>query len=167
MRRFLITLCCLLGLTGCATTTDFKVVYSGLNFYIPDQVVAVGSAGGDDNFLGFKYSKRPGERFIAFSKENGLGTGGCDYPTFFQQVLKLTDSKTCELSAVASFRTVFDVGSRSGVWRDGKHEVYYFPGDNGKIFAFLVLDDQNIVRIDSDFLDTKAMKAVLAEQLKR
>ncbi len=166
MRRFLLTVCCLLVLTSCATTSTLKVSYSGLNFYIPEHVVAVGSAGGEDNFLGFKYSRRPGDQFIAFTRESGLGTGGCDYPTFFQQVLKLSTSKTCEISAVESFRKVFDVGSTSGVWRGGEHEVYYFPGDNGKIFAFLLLDDQHIVKIDSDFLDTKAMKAVLVEQLK-
>lgn len=165
MRHFLLATCCLVVLSGCATSKDVKVSYSGLNFHIPSNVVAVGSAGGDDNFLGFKYSRKPGEQFIAFTRESGFGTGRCDYPAFFQQVLELADSGACEISAVESFRKVFDVSDASGVWQAGQHQAYYFPADDGKIFVFLVLDGRTVVKIDSDFLDKKGMKAVLADQL--
>ncbi|WP_205624602.1 hypothetical protein [Marinobacter nanhaiticus] len=165
MRRFLLAMSCLLIFSGCATRSDVEASYSGLNFHIPSNVVAVGSAGGDDNFLGFKYSTKPGEQFIAFTKEGSFGTGGCDYPSFFRQVLKLEDSGACDISAVESFRKVFDVSDASGVWQAGQHDAYYFPADDGKIFVFLVLDGRTVVKIDSDFLDEKGMKAVLSDQL--
>lgn len=165
MGRCLTTLLSLLVLSGCATSADLTVSYSGITFHIPGNVVAVGSAGGDDNFLGFKYSKETGERYIAFTRESGIGTGGCDYTTFFREVLALTDGNNCESSAVESFRTVFDVGNDADVWEGDQHDVYYFPGDDGKVFAFLVLGDDRVVKIDSDSLDENSLRGILRNQL--
>lgn len=164
MARLLLVSVFVLVLSGCATSSNVRISYSGLDFYIPSEIVAIGSAGGEDNFLGFKYSPTPGERFIAFTKEGVFGTGGCDYPAFFQQVLMVSDTNDCEQSAVESFRQVFKVGSESGVWSEGEYDVYFFPGDQ-KVFVFLVLDDKTVIKIDSDFLDKEGMRSVLADQV--
>lgn len=164
MVRFLLVWVSILVLSGCATSKDVRISYSGLDFYVPGEIVAIGSAGGEDNFLGLKYSPTPGKRFIAFTKEGIYGTGGCDYPAFFQQVLMESDTNDCEQSAVESFRQVFKVGHESGVWSEGGYDVYFFPGDQ-KVFVFLVLDDKTVIKIDSDFLDTEGMRAVLADQI--
>ncbi|MEQ5836233.1 hypothetical protein [Marinobacter sp. NFXS9] len=168
MIRFLLTAICALALNGCATTGSadrVKVVYSGLNFYIPTGVVAVGSVGGEQGFLAFKYSTTPGEQFVAFSDESGIDNGGCGYSAFFQQVLELSDKSTCDQDAVNSFRIVFDVGSQSGVWQGDQYQAYYFPGDDQKFFVFLVLDDSKAIKIDTDFLDKEQMRAIVAEQV--
>ncbi|MAA65550.1 MAG: hypothetical protein CL581_12315 [Alteromonadaceae bacterium] len=165
MIRFLLTATCTLALTGCATNNNVKVVYSGLTFHIPPSVVAVGSTGGDQHFLGFKYSPTPGEKFVGFSKENDIGNGGCGYSAFFKQVLQLSNTNNCDQAAVKSFHIVFNVGSQSGAWPSDQYEAYYFPGKDKKTFVFLVLDDNNAIKIDSDFLDKESMRAVVSEYL--
>lgn len=164
MRRSLLILLIVFSLSGCATHNEIKVVYSGLNFYIPGGPEAIGSAGGKDNFLGFKYSKEPGQRFIAFLVERDIELGQCGYPAFFEEVLSQSDPKNCNQQAVESFRIVFDV-DQGGVWPGESYNAYYFPGDERKLFVFLVLDEQTAIKIDSNFLDKKQMRAVLADQL--
>lgn len=61
-----------------AEINDFRFVYHGLKFYIPDAPKSVGFLGTDSDTIIFKYGDNPGEKLIGFSIENKMKTGGCE-----------------------------------------------------------------------------------------
>ncbi len=44
-----------------AVNSSIELVYSGMKFRVPGDHVVIGSMGGNDNFLVFRYSNEPGK----------------------------------------------------------------------------------------------------------
>ena len=166
MKRLTITLLIIL-LGGCAaseTPAPIRLVYSGLDYQIPPNPVALGSMGGEENLLAASYSEEVAQDYLAFTRETSLVTGGCSYPEFVETVQRKTDEQTCSADALAAFRHVFMEDARYGVWPGNAHDHYYFETKQGS-FVFTVLGEDELVKVDSDFLGAEELREVIEPQL--
>lgn len=146
-----------------AESNDFKFVYHGLKFYIPDAPKSAGFLGTENDTVIFKYGNNPGEKLIGFSIENKMETGGCEPAPFFNEALG-KENTGCEELAVKSFRHVFVDDRESGVWPGENHDFYYFISDNkSTIFFTSGSPETKIIKVDSNFLTKKQIKRVFKE----
>jgi hypothetical protein len=150
--------------TACAQTDQtITAVYSGMKFQVPDAPVIFGALGQSNDILLIKYSHTPGERYISFSTENSLDTGGCEMGDFFEVVLEQNSENGCEKSAVESFQSVFVEGTSSGVWQGEERDYYNFLSDKERSFVFFSSESGQLVKLESDFLEAPDFQTLLGD----
>lgn len=165
MKKFalLLTLA-ITSVTACAQSDQaITAVFSGMKFQVPGAPVIVGALGQSNDILLIKYSNSPGERYISFSAENSLDTGGCEVGTFFEAILEKSSEGECEKSAVESFQSVFVKGTRSGAWKGEDRDYYYFLSDSERSFVFFRSQAGHLVKLESDFLEARDFRALLGD----
>lgn len=148
------------------SNVNVQLVYSGFDFLIPPGQSAVGSNGGEDNFLVFRYGEQKGKRYLAFTDmSNDLSIKyGCEAIDFFSEVFESNGNEKCNRNELVNFKKVFLLGAEIGVWKGGDATAYYTIGDS-QSFVFL-FGNNRIIKIDTDFLTEGALKSVLAESMK-
>ncbi|MCK7550993.1 hypothetical protein [Marinobacter goseongensis] len=164
MKKFalLLTLA-ITSVTACAQADQvITAVFSGMKFQVPGAPVIIGALGQSNDILLIKFSNNPGERYISFSAENSLDTGGCEVGTFFEAILEKSSEGECEKSAVESFQSVFVKGTRSGAWK-GEDRYYYFLSDSERSFVFFRSQAGHLVKLESDFLEARDFRALLGD----
>jgi hypothetical protein len=148
-----------------AESNDFKFVYHGLNFYIPEAPKSAGFLGTENDTIVIKYGDNPGENLIGFSAENEMKTGGCEPEDFFKETLGEIKAG-CDELAVGTFRRVFVDDRDTGVWSGEKYNFYYFIGDKKTTIFFASGEPSTkILKVDSNFLTKNLMKRVFKEYL--
>lgn len=162
-RKALFLFIAFLSSIASAESNDFKFVYHGLNFYIPDAPKSAGFLGTESDTIIFKYGDNPGEKLIGFSVENKMETGGCEPVPFFNEVLG-KENTGCDELAVQSFRHVFVEDREAGVWSSKSRDFYYFISDKkSTIFFASGTPETKIIKVDSNFLTRKQIKQVFKE----
>ena len=144
-----------------ASGKSFKLSYSGINVSIPAGQKAIGSAGGEGNFLVFKFSEKAGKKYLAFTditKDNSIKYG-CDTNIFFSVLYKESANNTCNVEELAAYEHVFLKDTDHGIWVTGSIKAYYMVG---KTQSFVFLFSKNkIIKIDSDFLSKDQLKNII------
>lgn len=163
----------MLFLTACATldtgrnkdSSYMNVMYSGLMFKIPADPLVVAYLGGESDILTFEYSKEPG-KYIGYTTDHDLTTGGCDPAIFFQKALSGEASKSDCNGEITSFNQVFSRGRETGTW-SGTNQTFYYFISSGKrsSFVFFVSDDGTIKKMESDFLKKSDFRKSLSNYL--
>jgi hypothetical protein len=152
------------SLSACAQTDQYiTAAYAGMKFEVPGSPVIVGSLGVNNDILLIKYSDTIGKRYITFGTENTLETGGCGWSDFFEATLSGTDNHSCAQASVASFRNVFVKGSDAGTWKIEGRAYYYFLSDSESSFVFFQSGNDNVIKLESDFLDSDGFRRVLGD----
>lgn len=150
------------AISACAQTNpNITAAYAGMKFQVPGSPVIVGSLGVNNDILLIKYSNNIGERYISFGTENTFETGGCEWSDFFEATLSDTAKYNCSPASVASFRHVFIEGAETGVWKIAGKAYYYFLSDSDSSFVFFESSDGNLIKLESDFLDSDGFRQVL------
>ncbi|NVD36753.1 hypothetical protein [Marinobacter lutaoensis] len=152
------------ALSACAQTDQYiTATYSGMKFQVPESPVIVGSLGANNDILLIKYSNNVGERYISFGTENTLDTGGCGWPDFFEATLSANQDYGCDRASVESFKSVFVRGADTGIWKVSDRVYYYFLSDQEPSFVFFQSDKGNLIKLESDFLDSDGFRRVLGD----
>lgn len=165
MKKFalLLTLA-ITSVTACAQSDQtITAVFSGMKFQVPSAPVIIGALGQSNDILLIKYSNDPGKRYISFSAEDSLDTGGCEVGAFFEAVLEKSSEGECEKSAVESFQSVFVEGTGLGVWEGEDRNYYYFLSDSERSFVFFSSQAGHLVKLESDFLEARDFRALLGD----
>jgi len=146
------------------TNSDIKLIYSGLHFKIPKDNIAIGSNGGKDNFLVFKYSDQPQKKYIAFSKmlrEPGVKYN-CELSIFIKDAFLKKNDSVCNHNELDSFNKVFLANTDNGVW-EGKGTTLYYTISSKDIFLFIVDPHGTVIKIDTDFVDKNGLKRIVSD----
>ncbi|WP_231363034.1 hypothetical protein [Thioalkalivibrio sp. ALR17-21] len=145
-----------------ATSGDqLTLSYSGQQYLLPPNPVAIGSAGGKDNVLIIKYSEKSGKDYISLSRGGDLETGACSYPDFFRSTLDSQAEDSCANSAIDAFRRIFVADAETDVWEVSGHLHYYFRTADHGTFVFSVIDDHAIIVINTDFMEEQELRHAL------
>lgn len=148
-----------------ADSRNFKFVYQGLDFYIPEAPKSAGFLGTSSGTIIFKYGDEPGENLIGFSVEKDMETGGCEPVSFFKEVVGLAKTG-CDELAVESFRRVFVDDREVGTWSGDNHDFFYFIGNKKSTIFFASGDPETrILKVDTNFLTKNLIKQVFNEHL--
>ena len=152
------------SLSAYAQTDQYiTAAYAGMKFQVPGSPVVVGSLGVNNDILLIKYSDTIGKRWISFGTENTLETGGCGWSDFFEATVSDTAKHSCSQASVASFRHVFVEGAETGVWKIEGKAHYYFLSDSDSSFVFFESNNGNLIKLESDFLDSDGFRRVLGD----
>lgn len=155
----------LASLSACAqTSSDITAAYSGMKFQVPGSPVIVGSLGASNDILLIKYSDTVGKRYISFGTENSLDTGGCGWNEFFEEALSEKDSYVCDGASVQSFKSVFVEDADAGTWQTADRTYYHFLSDQNPSFVFFQSSNGNLIKLESDFLDSEGFRKVLGDK---
>lgn len=155
----------LLPLSLSASEKDFRIVYGGLDFYIPKNPNVVGYLGTDSEILIAKYSEEPGKDIVGFSLDKEVNTGGCKPEVFLKSFLSKNESE-CDPEALDSFRYVFMKDRESGVWSSGNKEIFYFIGsEKSTVFLIGKRSDNSMYKIESNFLSKEEIKDIFSSYL--
>lgn len=154
----------LVSLFACAQTAPhITAAYAGMKFQVPGSPVIVGSLGANNDILLIKYSDIVGKRYISFGTENTLETGGCEWSDFFEATLSQQEAHGCGRASVESFRSVFVQGANAGIWKIADRAYYYFLSDQGASFVFFQSNNGNLIKLESDFLDSDGFRQMLSD----
>jgi len=157
----LLTLSCL-ALPACGQTDQqITAAYAGLKFQVPASPVIIASLGAENGILLIKYSDTVGKKYITFNTENSLETGGCEWSDFFEATLSEEEAHGCDQASLESFKSVFVQDTDSGVWKVGNRAYYYFLSDQDTSFVFFETDNGNLIKLESDFLDSGGFRRTL------
>lgn len=152
------------SLSACAQTDQFiTAAYGGMKFQVPESPVIVGSLGADNDILLVKYSDTIGKQYISFGTENILETGGCGWSDFFEATLSEKKTHGCGRASVESFQKVFVQGGDSGIWKIADKVYYHFLSHQGASFVFFESNNGNLIKLESDFLDSDGFRRVLGD----
>ncbi|MCL7943632.1 hypothetical protein [Marinobacter sp. ATCH36] len=152
------------SLSACAQTNQYiTAAYAGMKFQVPRSPVIVGSLGVNNDILLIKYSDIIGKRYISFGTENTLETGGCGWSNFFEATLSEKDNHSCAQASVASFKNVFVKGADAGAWKIEGQAYYYFLSDSNSSFVFFQSGNGNLIKLESDFLDSDGFRRMLGD----
>ena len=152
------------SLSACAQTDQYiTAAYAGMKFQVPESPVIVGSLGMNNDILLIKYSETIGKRYISFATENSLDTGGCGWTDFFEATLSNAPNHSCSQASVASLRHVFVEGTDTGSWKIEGDAYYYFLSDSDSSFVFFESNNGNLIKLESDFLDSHGFRRVLGD----
>ncbi|UQG54975.1 hypothetical protein MIH18_18350 [Marinobacter sp. M3C] len=152
------------SLSACAQTDQFiTAAYDGMKFQVPESPVIVGSLGANNDILLVKYSHTIGKQYISFGTENILETGGCGWSDFFEATLSENKAHSCDQASVESFQSVFVQGGDSGTWKIADKVYYHFLSDQGASFVFFQSNNGNLIKLESDFLDSDGFRRVLGD----
>lgn len=155
----------LASLSACAqTNSDLTAAYSGMKFQVPGSPVIVGSLGANNDILLIKYSDTVGKQYISFGTENSLDSGGCDWPEFFEETLSEKESYDCDEASVESFKSVFVEDADAGAWSAPERTYYHFLSDQKSSFVFFQSSNGNLIKLESDFLDSEGFRRVLGDK---
>ncbi|EMP56299.1 hypothetical protein MSNKSG1_10508 [Marinobacter santoriniensis NKSG1] len=144
------------------TVPDITAAYAGMKFRVPGSPLIVGSIGANNDILLIKYSDSVGKRYISFSTENTLEAGDCGWTEFFEATLSAKEIYGCDRASVESFKSVFVQGTDSGTWKIANRAYYYFLSAQDPSFVFFQSKDGNLIKLESDFLDSDGFRAILA-----
>lgn len=162
---FILLLTLFLTFSLSASESDLRIVYGGLDFFIPNNPVLIGYLGTDSEILIAKYSDEPGKDIIGFSLDKEVNTGGCRPEVFFRSVLNANEAE-CNTDAVESFRYVFMKSRDSGAWSGGDKEFFYFIGsDKSTVFMIEEKSDNKTYKIESNFLNKERIKGIFSSYL--
>jgi hypothetical protein len=145
---------------------DVPLVYSGFKFNIPKDHVAVGSTGGKDNFLVFKYNSQPVKNYIAFSKmipEPNINYN-CELDIFIKDAFLNNKDTKCNLTELNSFRKVFLNDKDKGIWKKNGLMLYYTVSKKDA-FLFVIDTHGTVIKVDSDFIDKAGLKKIASDLL--
>lgn len=140
--------------------------YSGFQFNVPSGAEAIGSTGGNDNFLVIRYGPDKGKKYLAFTNmthDESLEYG-CAPAKFYAVVFSADEEAGCNEEQVSYFRRIFLSDDESSVW-NGLDAVVYYTGASGIKYLFLVKGGSRLIKIDSDFLSEKELKKVVSVYL--
>jgi len=152
------------SLSACAQTDPYiTAAYSGMKFQVPGSPVIVGSIGANHDILLIKYSDTVGKRYISFGTENTLETGGCGWSDFFEATLSEKEAHSCDQASVESFKSVFVQGTDAGIWKAADRAYYFFLPDQGSSFVFFQSNNGNLIKLESDFLDSDGFRRMLGD----
>lgn len=152
------------SLSACAQTDQYIIAaYDGMKFQAPASPVIVGSLGANNDILLVKYSDTVGKRYISFGTENTLETGGCGWSDFFEATLSEAVNHSCAQASVTSFKNVFVEGADAGVWKIEGKPYYYFLSDSDSSFVFFQSSNGNLIKLESDFLDSDGFRRMLGD----
>lgn len=152
-----------ISLSACAQTApNITAAYAGMKFRVPGSPLIVGSIGANNDILLIKYSDAIGKRYISFSTENTLETGGCGRAEFFEATLSEKEIYGCDQASIESFRSVFVQGADAGTWKIANRVYYYFMSAQDSSFVFFQSKDGNLIKLESDFLDSDGFRQMVA-----
>lgn len=141
--------------------------YKGFSFGIPAGAEAVGSNGGQDNFLVFRYGKEKGKQYLAFTDMSADRFSGkaCTAAEFVTAAFGGTATEVCPEADVVTFRNAFSVGVEPITWKINKAVAYYVSLPNGQ-FVFMVSGDNRVLKVESDFLTKSELKSMVLNSVK-
>lgn len=157
----LLTLSCLAFPACGQTDQQITAAYAGMQFQVPASPVIIASLGAKNDILLIKYSDTVGKKYITFNTENSLETGGCERSYFFEATLSEKEAHGCDQASVESFKSVFVQDTDSGVWKVENRAYYYFLSDQDTSFVFFETDTGNLIKLESDFLDSSGFLRIL------
>ena len=134
---------------------------------MPGEHVVIGSMGGNDNFLVFRYSNELGKKYVAFSIMNNNANIDYKYElsVFFNDVFNENKNSKCNQDELKAFKNIFLVNKDFGKWNNENYDFFYTIGKEDS-FLFVVNKNGNVVKIDSDFIDKEGLKHLVHEYLK-
>lgn len=149
-----------------ASDSTMRVVYQDFDFYVPDNPETVGYLDSETHLMVLKYDSQPGKKYIGFSFEQDMDTGGCEAAKFFTAVLTGMEPG-CNRASVEAFRHVFLDNRESGVWKGEKYGFYYFFGEKlSTVFVIPRLGEANeVLKMDTDFLSLPDMRRLVKAYL--
>ncbi|MDX1695441.1 MAG: hypothetical protein R3208_16885 [Ketobacteraceae bacterium] len=145
-----------------AATSLIELKYSGFSFSVPDNMVAIGSNGGRDNFLVLRYGPEKGKRYLAFTDMTNESSVmyQCDPATFYSHVFGVIKNSDCNRVQLASFRDIFLSENNYEVWQSGD-TTGVFVRASGMNYVFLLGDKGRVAKVDSDFLPKEQLRRVV------
>lgn len=141
---------------------SFKFIYAGFDFILPENQSVIGSMGGGDNIIIFRYGDVVGEKYISFTNmtnDENINYG-CDAKEFFNDSFSFKKETSCNNDQLTAFQSVFLLNRDYGVW--GKEKNVYFSFDLSESIVFVLGKDGSVVKIDSDFLSKEELKDILS-----
>ncbi|MCP3675003.1 MAG: hypothetical protein GY829_11115, partial [Gammaproteobacteria bacterium] len=110
--------------------SSVELVYSGMKFKVPSDHVVIGSMGGNDNFLVFRYSNELGKKYIAFTimTNNANIDYKCEMNSFFNDVFNENKKSTCNQDELKAFNNIFVVDKDFGKWNNKNNDFFYSIG---------------------------------------
>ncbi len=146
--------------------SSVELVYSGMKFRVPGDHVVIGSMGGNDNFLVFRYTNEPGEKYIAFTimTNNAKIDYKCEMNVFFNDVFNENKNSKCNRDELKAFKKIFLVNKNVGKWNNENYDFFYTIGKDDS-FLFVVNKNGKVVKIDSDFMNKEGLKHIVHEYL--
>lgn len=149
-----------------AVNSSIELVYSGMKFRVPGDHVVIGSMGGNDNFLVFRYSNELGKKYIAFTNmtNNSNINYKCEMSVFFNDAFNENKKSKCNQDELKAFKKIFLVNKDFGEWNNEKYSFFYTIGKKDS-FLFIVDTNGKVVKIDSDFIDKQGLKHIVREYL--
>ena len=148
-------------ISGCASSQSVHLRYEGESYYLPSGVEEIGATGDSENFLVFKYSREKGKKYLAFSNSESIEKGDCNYSEFFSAVIQKDGTRSsCDKYKLEAFRDAFISSSGAGHWKINGLDHYYFITERTGTFVFRVLPNDEIIKIDSDFLSPEELYSI-------
>ena len=160
MVRLLIVLLALFSISAHGAPST-RFIYSGIDFNIQSNASVIGSKGGDENFVFFRYGEEQTKKYLAFSDMSNDKSikYGCKPKEFFSHLAGINVSHKCNKSEVESFQKYIVSDSDKGEWSGEDFNAYYFVGMK-QSFLF-VFKGKNLIKVDSDFLKKDGLKSLI------
>lgn len=164
MFRFILVAAALAFSSALHADNRIELVYSDLRFSIPAGFTLVGDIGDSQNLLVFRYGDEPGKRFLAFADMTDDQTldYGCAPGPFFRAVFFATAADKCDQALIKAMQDNFVTDQKVATWRQDSYSLAY--SDHGKkAFLFVIGEDGELLRIDSDFLSGESLKQIAGD----
>lgn len=146
-----------------AESTKIDLIFSGYRFNIPSGHAAIGSNGGSDNFLVFRYGEKLGEKYIAFTKMPAKEYIGysCALSVFFNDSFLKNNDSSCNKDEMKAFYQVFIENNEHAHFEQNGYSVYFTIGEKDS-FLFFVDPSGKVIKIDTDFLEKNELLSIVS-----
>ncbi len=146
--------------------SNIELIYSGIKLKIPNNHLTIGSMGGEDNFLVFKYSNEAGKKYLAFTNmtKSNFIDHKCEINVFFHDAFNNSKKSKCNQEELKLFKEIFLNDNDFGVW-SGQEYFTYYTISNNESFLFIVHKSGKTIKVDTDFLDKKELKKIIDQYL--
>ena len=148
-----------------ANPNNIELVYLGMKFKVPNNHMVIGSMGGIDNFLVFRYGADNGKKYIAFTNmtnDNYI----CELNIILSDVFTENRNSRFNSNELELFTQTFLTNKEFGEWSNDQHRFFYTIGNKTGSFLFVINKNGKIIKIDSDFLDKEGLYNIVSGYLK-
>jgi len=144
-----------------ACSQDVTLVYSEMQFHIPDGYSVIGSTDLAGGMLAFRYSEERGKKYITFTsiKDNKTSDHGCLIGEFYNELFSPSKTTNCNKKHLDELKETLLKNRVTKVWRSSNAVFNYLKFDNSSdSIVFVCKNDGTTIQIDSDFFTEEDYK---------